>query len=78
MSSKSLTGTAKFTSFETTTDECCQNPGTYELTCNCSYGDGWHGGYVEIQGKKYCEGFSGGYVKKEQVTITGSSTLPYG
>ena len=77
MSSKSPTSTTKFTSFETTTDECCQNPGTYELTCKDKYGDGWHGGYVEIQGKKYCEKFSNGKIKKKQVTITGSCTLLY-
>ena len=67
-----------FTSYNEFINVCCPAPGSYELTCHGSYGEGWYGGYVEIQGKKYCEGFSGGYVKKEQVTITGSSTLPYG
>ena len=60
------------------TQECCQAPGTYELECKDSHGDGWHGGYLEIQGKKYCEDFRGGHgnhVKKVQVTIAGTETI---
>lgn len=30
---------------------------TYTLVCIDSYGDGWHGGYVKIDGVKYCETF---------------------
>ena len=67
----------KFSSNKEYTRECCQAPGSYELKCKCSFGDGWHGGYVEIQGKKYCKSFSGGKVKKEQVTITGTSLRFY-
>ena len=52
--------------------ECCLPAGTYELLCRCSYGDGWHGGYVEIQGKKYCKELLSGSEKREQVTITGN------
>ena len=26
----------------------------YELYCRDSYGDGWNGGYLTIQGTKYC------------------------
>ena len=54
------------------TQECCQAPGTYELECKDGFGDGWHGGYLEIQGKKYCDDFLGGpgnYLKKVQVPI---------
>jgi len=50
--------------------ECCLPAGSYELLCRCSYGDGWHGGYVEIQGKKYCKNLLSGREKREQVTIT--------
>ena len=76
-SCSSPTGTSKFGSNQASTHECCQAPGSYELTCNCSYGDGWHGGYLEIQGKKYCEGFVNGHVNKEQVTITGTNSISY-
>ena len=43
-----------------TTQECCQAPGKYELECKDSFGDGWNGGYLEIQGKIYCADFLGG------------------
>merc|ERR1712198_758705 len=34
--------------------ECCQPAGTYELDCKDEYGDGWHGGSIEIGGTEYC------------------------
>ena len=49
-----------FMSYE---EECCQPAGLYTLTCKCSYGDGWHGGYLEINGTNYCEDFKHGYSK---------------
>lgn len=30
---------------------------TYTLVCIDDYGDAWHGGYVMIDGVKYCETF---------------------
>ena len=57
-----------------TTQECCQAPGTYELQCKDSVGDGWHGGYLEIQGKKYCDDFRSGHLKTVQITIAGTDT----
>ena len=53
------------------TQECCFAPSEYDLKCKDSYGDGWHGGYLEIQGKKYCDDFLSGRLKNDQVTITG-------
>ena len=29
----------------------------YKLHCKDSYGDGWHGGYITIQGIRYCDQF---------------------
>ena len=40
---------------------CCQPPGNYRLYCYDSFGDGWHGGYIEIEGNKYCDSFSNDY-----------------
>ena len=57
-----------------TAQECCQAPGTYRLECKDRYSDGWHGGYLEIQGKKYCDDFLGGHLKTVQITIAGSET----
>ena len=59
--------------YELTREECCLTPGQYELVCKCSYGDGWHGGYLEIAGKKYCEQFNDGTEKKETVTLAGGN-----
>ena len=45
--------------------QCClpKCPVLYTITCKDSHGDGWHGGYIEINGKKYCEAFDYGHEK---------------
>ena len=48
-------------------EECCLVPGNYTMDCKCSYGDGWHGGYLEINGVRYCDDFSSGH--KQTVTV---------
>ena len=50
-------------------ENCCLAPGTYTLKCKCSYGDGWHNGYVEIDGKKYCQDFTSGGSKSVTVNF---------
>ena len=49
-----------YSNFQTYNEQCCQVPGTHVLTCKDSYGDGWHTGYIEIGGTKYCADFSFG------------------
>ena len=44
-------------------EECCLAAGAYSLDCKCSFGDGWHGGYLEIDGVKYCDDFTDGNIK---------------
>ena len=46
-----------YTNYYDYVEECCLQPGTYTLDCKCTYGDGWHGGYVEIAGVRYCDDF---------------------
>ena len=58
-----------YQNYATVTEQCCQPAGQYELVCKCSYGDGWHGGYLEINGQRYCEEFKDGKEKKETATI---------
>ena len=41
----------------------------YFLTCRSSSGNGWHGGYIKIQGKTYCRGFTSGRARYEFVTV---------
>ena len=52
-------------------EKCVLTPGEYTLKCKDSHGDGWHKGFIEIQGHKYCEDFTEGSEKTEQVIITG-------
>ena len=53
----------QYASNQTYTMKCCLTKGEHNLTCKDRYGDGWHGGYLEIQGKKYCENFKWGSEK---------------
>ena len=48
-------------------EECCMDRNLVYVVCKCSYGDGWHGGYLEINGVKYCDDFRSGYKKMELV-----------
>ena len=54
------------------TEECCQEEGDYQLVCKDSYGDGWSGGFLEINGDTYCEEFTQGHEKVEEVTMSGT------
>merc|ERR1712088_697017 len=49
-------------------EECTLAPGAHNLDCKCTYGDGWHGGYVEIDGVQYCKDFTSGHSKTVSVT----------
>ena len=56
------------------TDQCCFTKGQdkFVITCKDSYGDGWHGGYLEINGKQYCATFASGKEFKDELSL-GSS-----
>ena len=54
------------------TQQCCLEPGNYNLECKDSYGDGWNGGYIEVDGKKYCDGFTSGTEETNQIIVQGS------
>ena len=51
------------------TEECCLDAGVYTLKCKDEFADGWSGGFMDIQGKQYCENFSDGSEEVIQVTI---------
>jgi hypothetical protein len=59
----------EYKSFKGYTEECCQRAGNYQLACKDTYKDGWHGGYMEIAGEKYCETFRSGHLQTEEVTF---------
>ena len=54
------------------TQECCLAGGDYTITCTDSYGDGWHGAYLEINGVQYCQDFTSGYEQQAYLTIASS------
>ena len=57
------------------TEKCCQKPGSYPISCKDSAKDGWHGGYLEIEGTKYCTDFMDGLVKTEEATMGKNKNL---
>ena len=57
--------------------ECSLPSGQYTLVCKDSYGDGWHGGFIMISGKTYCETFDSGFSETHEVMI-GSDTKRHG
>ena len=57
------------------TEECCLEAGVHTLKCKDDYGDGWGGGFINIQGKKYCENFGGGSEEAIEVTIVAGKYL---
>merc|ERR1719419_266138 len=57
----SCSSSQTYGSYQEYTEECCQPAGSYDLTCTCSYGDGWHGGYIQIGNDIYCDDFTAGY-----------------
>ena len=50
--------------------ECCfpKDVEEFVITCTDSYGDGWHGGYLDIRGDLYCENFHEGHNYTEALT----------
>ena len=57
--------------------QCCLAGGSYTLNCKDSYGDGWHGGYIEIGGTRYCETFlagsTDGHLQTHTIMVAGTS-----
>merc|ERR1712160_38824 len=46
------------------TQQCCLDEGVYQLICEDVYGDGWHGGKLEIDGEPVCE-VEGSEIKRD-------------
>jgi hypothetical protein len=61
--------TSLHASWSTAEAECCLPPGEYTLECKDSYADGWHGGYITINGISYCGSFSGGSSETHEVLV---------
>ena len=49
---------------------CCLPPGSHILKCTDRAGDGWHGGFLTIDGKRYCEIWRGdGFEQSTNIII---------
>ena len=57
------------------TQQCCLALGSHSLKCKDSYGDGWHGGYIVVDGIKQCENFSSGSVQTIEIIRQGRLKL---
>ena len=64
-------GTHKYQQYMTYVERCCLRQGIYTLTChNIAKGEGWKGGFIQFQGKRYCDDFLS-YKASRKVEITG-------
>ena len=65
----------EYDNYKEDTQKCCvaKDQGEITITCKDSYGDGWHGGYLEINGKKYCASFESGTKFTDKLSLDGSS-----
>ena len=52
---------------------CCQTSGVYTLECVDSFGDGWHKGFIQINGtgKEYCRNFESGSKQTHEIELKG-------
>ena len=41
---------------------CCLSHGNHNLECKDAWNDGWNGGYITVDGVKFCENFNTGSV----------------
>ena len=59
------------------TQQCClpQDESEFTITCKDEWGDGWHGGVLEINGNEYCGDFSSGSEYQETMP-NGGPTEP--
>jgi len=60
---------APYGDYNTYSTDCCVSDGSYELICEDTYGDGWHGAFLMIDGNKYCEQFLQGSSMTDVVTF---------
>jgi len=51
------------------TQSCTLPAGPHTIKCKDTYGDGWHGGYLGINGVEYCKTFTNGHEKSESLTL---------
>ena len=69
------TSNETYDNYRTYNTSCRLKHGMYTLKCFDSYGDGWLGGFIEINGKQYCADFNQ-KISEHQVQIQLSGMMP--
>ena len=54
---------------KTVSQTCCLEKGFNLIVCKEAEGRGWMGGYLEINGQKFCDNWWRGFSKEEYVNI---------
>jgi len=57
------------------TEACSLTEGDYKVNCHDNEYDGWHGGFLEVDGHEFCLHFDDGHLKVEDLKV-GSDALP--
>ena len=60
--------------------DCQMTAGDYSVKCIDTYGDGWHGGYIAIEGvedQKLCQTFTSGHLKVEEFKYGPKTSFNY-
>ena len=65
----SCTNKGQFMAHNSATQTCCLPTGSHKVNCKDSFGDGWSGGFLEINGKQFCKEFTHGHKKTEPIAV---------
>ena len=57
------------------TESCCIVGGMHQLACVDAAGNGWNGGFLEIEGTVYCKDFRIGHQQTYDIDISGNFTI---
>ena len=69
------TSNETYANYKTYNTSCRLKNGVYTLKCFDEAGDGWHGGFIVINGKKYCADFNH-KISEHQVRIELLGMMP--
>ena len=56
-------------------ESCCIVGGMHQLACEDTAGNGWNGGFLEIEGTVYCKDFRIGHQQTYDIDISGNFTI---
>jgi len=71
---KTIYSTGTYNNGAVYTQEVCLPEGVHTMYCDDSYGDGWHGGFITIDGQTLCSGFNQGHEYEGTFVISAAAT----